>query len=671
MDQPAKNLWPLAPERAQEEEALQSLRDYDILDTEREESFEVIARLATKFLESPVSLISFVDVDRQWWKASPGMERYVGEKRQLPRKEGYCAWVVSENKPLLVLDPASDPRFKDNPGWTQLKIGFYAGVPIRDLAGRPLGSFCVLGPNRSSFSDEQMNVLQDLGTMVIRELELRATNRRLLTAKNAAVQAAEAKAAFLANMSHEIRTPMNAIVGMTDCLTRTPLTEQQNEYVEIVQTSCDHLLFVINSVLDYSKIDGGHVTLEKLPFSISKCVEMAFDVQATLAEKKNIELVYFKKDPFEVDQVYGDAARLQQILLNLIGNAVKFTQSGEIIVTYGFHSEQPDLLQFSVRDTGIGMSPESLAKLFAPFTQADASTTRKYGGTGLGLAICKRLVELMGGSVHCTSVEGKGSDFMFTIRVSGVKTLTDLGSSTFSTKVFGLHVNHPTIQDSLKSICLSWGVKCLDLHTDIKLAKNCDLVLTTDASPFLGKPILLIVPIQSPIEEQANICVVHKPLKREKLEKAVLKLLGLVGKTQRVLNDESNSKGSIRHINVMVAEDNPVNQKVIIHMLYKLGIDKVTIAENGRICIDKLKESTFDLILMDMQMPIMDGIVTTEYIRGNKELIQHRNVKIIGLTANGTTEDKDKCLQVGMDDYLAKPLRYDVLNDTLLRYFKQ
>ena len=324
--------WPSPPLRVNEEEALRSLQEFGILDTERHESFDVITRLATKVLGCPVSLISFVDKDRQWWKSSPGMENYVGEARQLPRNEGYCGWVVGNNEPLLVLNAGTDPRFEHNPGWAQLKIGFYAGVPIRDDNGLPLGSFCVLGPTRDSFNQDQFEILKDLGSMVLRELKLRIHHKLISKARDDAIAAAKAKSMFLANMSHEIRTPMNAIIGMAECISRTDLTPLQREYTEIIQASSDQLLFVINSVLDFSKLEGGSIQLESIPFSIVKCVEMAFDVQASQASKKQVELTYRPAKPDTPDLFLGDSARLQQILLNLIGNAVKFTKDGQVCV---------------------------------------------------------------------------------------------------------------------------------------------------------------------------------------------------------------------------------------------------------------------------------------------------------------------------------------------------
>ena len=324
--------WPSPPLRASEEETIRSLHDFGILDTERHESFDVITRLATKVLHCPISLISFVDRDRQWWKSSIGMETYVGEARQLPRNEGYCGWVVGNNEPLLVLNAANDIRFEHNPAWSKLKLGFYAGVPIRDDNGLPLGSFCVVGPQRDSFTDEQFELLKDLGSMVLRELKLRINHKITAHARDDAIAAAKSKSMFLANMSHEIRTPMSAIIGMIECFSQTELTAQQQEYVEIIQTSSDQLLFVINSVLDFSKLEGGCVQLESMPISIAKCVEMAFDVQASKATKKNVELIYQPAKPDTPDLFLGDSARLQQILLNLIGNAVKFTKSGQICV---------------------------------------------------------------------------------------------------------------------------------------------------------------------------------------------------------------------------------------------------------------------------------------------------------------------------------------------------
>ncbi|WP_276372860.1 hybrid sensor histidine kinase/response regulator [Chryseolinea sp. H1M3-3] len=525
------------------------------------------------------------------------------------------------------------------------------------------------------------------------EAELLLRQKEAEESKKEAEQANQAKSIFLATMSHEIRTPMNGVIGMAELLSETSQTSEQETYTETIKSCGESLLTVINDILDFSKIESGNLELEKNDFNLRTCVEEALDVFGTKASRIGLDLLY-EIDPNVPTCISGDVLRLRQVILNLISNAIKFTNKGEIFL--GIHlvkgSEQELELAFKIQDTGIGIPANKIDRLFKAFSQVDSSTTRKYGGTGLGLVICEKLVGLMGGSIAVESTLGVGTIFTFTIKTQPGKQIVNVSPNIddVAGKKILIIDDNSTNRSILKSKLEQWNLRptlatsghealaILSAHADF------DLVLTDFQMPEMdgmqvaqrikaihpNLPIILLSSIgdeKSKSHPELFTYVLTKPVKHHILQKHVVgQLTGQQNKIARadVTGKKLSTEFATLHpLNILVADDNAVNQTLAERTLNKLGYS-ITKAINGEEVLKAVSRTSFDVILMDIQMPVMDGLEATVAIRKQKRV----QPVIIAMTANAMQGDRDTCLEAGMDDYISKPVKLEILVDVLEKW---
>ncbi len=600
------------------------------------------------------------------------------------RMFGYSAnEVVNQKTDMLYFDRRSDPTKRHEIFEVLKQEGFHLGLATGTRKDGELIPLEIIS-GRLSSGDGVVLLLRDI-----------TERRQAEDQKDAAIAANRAKGQFLTNMSHEIRTPMNAIVGMTELVLGTQLTAQQKDYLLTVQTSADSLLYLLNQVLDLSKIEAGELGLDEIDFNLRTTLENAADTLSVKAEEARLELICHIK-PNAPTALVGDPVRLRQIVVNLAANAIKFTEDGQVTISVEAEKEEDSgvFLHFMVSDTGIGISPDNIEAIFEDYKQADESTTRKYGGTGLGLAISKQLVQMMGGKIWVESELGKGSTFHFTGRFElGLKEATE-GLPIKDLDLSGVPVlildHNPMNRLVLKEMTFSWGLESAEaadarhalmmlenafeagqsyrvLLLDSQLAgmDGFEMAKRVKESPYganLKMILLTTVGKETAAAEFAKFTIsghLTKPVKQSELLDAITMALGhSTDDKEDVISDYAVQEAQ-RRLGILLVEDNPVNQKVAATMLEKQG-HRVVITSNGREALEVIDKERIDLIMMDVQMPEMDGLEATELIRdGEKGNGGH--IPIVAMTAHAMKGDRERCLAAGMDDYVSKPITAEEL----------
>jgi len=529
-----------------EQKRLEALQRYSILDTLPESTFDDATKLISYICGVPIAHISFIDDKRQWFKSEIG----IGVS-EVPREISFCQYTIMESEIVEINDTFLNERFKEDPNVTGgFKIRFYVGVPLTTPDGFNIGTLCALDHVVKKLDENQRNALSILAKHIMEHLELRVKNTELDIQKNIAEKALETKERFLANISHEIRTPLNAIIGFTDLLAQTNLDVKQRDYISSVQSAGENLFLIINDILDLSKIETGNLTIEQHPFNLIKALKHVYNL-LKIKVSKDIEFNLFL-DAELPQMIIGDQGRLNQILVNLIGNAIKFTDEGFITIEVKKMEESNEYysLRFSVKDSGIGIPEDKLKIIFDRFTQVEDNIARRFGGTGLGLNIVKQLVELQGSEIHVKSKEGRGSEFFFLMKY-----------------------------------------------------RKTDLIETETIS---------------------------------------------------------QQEDDVEKLKILMCEDNVINQKLARNVINNFGFE-MDIAQNGEEGIALLLKNNYDLILMDLQMPLMDGYQTTVHIRNELQ----SNIPIIAMTAHFFPGEKEKCLDIGMNAYIPKPFKQLELLETI------